>query len=478
MILKIPRSEMIGKIYLCCVAPFIFVWPLQSLAQTPVPMVFNAPQNQPPSTSSTPPAQAQTVLRLADLEQMALNANPTLAQAEAAIRAAEGRRVQAGLFPNPIIGYAGEELSTRAFKDKSEHFVFFEQEIPLGGKLRKSQNILAQEKLQTEQAASAQKQRVLNAVRRLYYQALGAQTMSEVRQQLVTLTQEAVKTTGELFNVGQADRPDVLEIEVEQQRAQIDLLMVENERAQVWQQIGALIGNPLLQPASLAGHLEQGLPLLNQETALAELLRQSPEIKRVQAGIERAKATLVRAKAEPLPDLFVRGGFGYSNEVLESNNPRLAGRRTGPEGKLEVGLRLPLFNRNQGGIAVAKAELEIAEREKQRLELALRARLAMTFREYQNAQQMAERYEKQIVPRAQQAYDLYLTRFRQMAAAYPQVLIAQRTLIQVRADYIRALVEAWQNAVQIQGFLLTGGLDAPMSSDAGPSFGNQPEGGK
>ena len=46
---------------------------------------------------------------------------------------------------------------------------------------------------------------------------------------------------------------------------------------------------------------------------------------------------------------------------------------------------------------------------------ALRARLAMTFREYQNAQQMAERYEKQIVPRAQQAYDLYLTRFRQMA---------------------------------------------------------------
>src|SRR5262249_11143782 len=54
-------------------------------------------------------------LRLEALEQMALQNNPTAAQAEAAIRAAEGRRVQAGLMPNPIIGYAGEELIPRAF---------------------------------------------------------------------------------------------------------------------------------------------------------------------------------------------------------------------------------------------------------------------------------------------------------------------------------------------------------------------------
>src|SRR5262245_37658920 len=62
-------------------------------------------------------------LRLEDLERMALQNNPTAAQAEAAIRAAEGRRVQAGLMPNPIIGYSGEELSPRAFGQKSEHYI-------------------------------------------------------------------------------------------------------------------------------------------------------------------------------------------------------------------------------------------------------------------------------------------------------------------------------------------------------------------
>ncbi len=33
--------------------------------------------------------------------------------------------------------------------------------------------------------------------------------------------------------------------------------------------------------------------------------------------------------------------------------------------------------------------------------------------------------------------NLYLRSFRQMAAAYPQVLIAQRTLFQVRTDIFR-----------------------------------------
>src|SRR5690242_16916453 len=79
-------------------------------------------------------------ITLAELQRLALQNHPAIAQAEAAIRAAEGRKQQAGLLPNPTIGYRGEEFAFRAFSDKSEHFFFFEQEIPLGGKLKKSRN--------------------------------------------------------------------------------------------------------------------------------------------------------------------------------------------------------------------------------------------------------------------------------------------------------------------------------------------------
>ncbi len=446
---------------------------LQVMAQTSVLMPAQTSQQQTtnPPDRNLPQGQPMT---LADLERMALEGNPTLAQAEAAIRAAEGRRVQAGLMPNPVIGYAGEELAFRAIGEKSEHLGFIEQTIPLGGKLSKSRRIFAQEKAQSEQDAVAQKQRILNGVRILYYRALGAQQLVEVRTQLAKLAREAVKITGELFNVGQADRPDAAQIRIEAQRAELDLMMAENERDQVWQELAAVIGNPFLKPAPLVGELEKGLPALDQAAMLDQLLAGSPEIKRAQAGVERAKASVSRAKAEVAPDLFLRGGFGYNRELLEKEIPNA--RRTGPEAQIEIGLRIPLWNRNQGGIAAAGAELEMAEREVRRVELMLRARFAASFRTYLNAMRVATRYEQQIVPEAQSAYDTYLRNFRGMAAAYPQVLIAQRTLFQVRAEYVEALVNTWQNAVLLRGYLLNGALDAPggMTMEGGnPANDNQ-----
>jgi len=417
------------------------------------------------------PPQTEPALRLEDLERMALQNNPTIGQAEAAIRAAEGRRVQAGLMPNPIIGYLGQELSARAFDQKSEHYVFAEQEVPLGGKLKKSRDVFARERAQAQTEAAAQKQRVLNAVRTLYYEALGAQRLVEVRGELAKLANEAVDVTGELFNTGAADRPDALAIQVEARRARLDLVMAENELDQTWRQIGAVVGDPFLKPARLAGDLEQGLPMLEQEQLLATLLRESPEVKRAQAGIERARASVARSKAEPTPNLFLRGGMGYSTELLETFPPQPPGRKSGPEAFAEVGLRIPLFNRNQGAIAEASAELDFAEREARRVELMLRARTASAFRAYQNALSVAIEYREQIVPRARQAYELYLANFRQMAAAYPQALIAQRTFFQTQAEYVRALVDVWRNATQLQGFMLTGALDAPGAmSDSGTDF--------
>lgn len=417
-------------------------------------------------------------LKLDDLEKMALQNNPTAAQAEAAIQAADGRRKQAGLWPNPIIGYSGTEFALRAFNDKSEHSLFIEQTIPLGRKLKKSQNIYAQEKLQAQENSAAQKQRIINAVRILFYRALGAQELVTVRSELAKLAKEATNVTNELFNVGQADKPDAYQIGIEAERAQLDLMIAENERDQIWQELGAVIGNPYLKPSPLDGTLEierLDLAKLDQNATLSNLLQHSPELKIAQAGVERAKASLTRAKAEPTPDLFVRGGFGYSTELLDSAKAK-PGQKTGPEGAVEVGVRIPIFNRNQGGIAEAGADVVVAEREVRRIELTLHARFAGVWRSYTNALSITTQYRNQIVPKAQSSYDMYRSNFRSMAAAYPQVLIAQRTLFQVKADYIDALVELRKSIIQLQGMLLVGGLDAPSITepqDSGNTGGNQ-----
>ncbi len=405
---------------------------------------------------------SEPTLRLEDLEQRALQNNPTLAQAEAAIRIAEGRRIQAGLYPNPVMGYRGGQLSLRAPSKTSEHMFFLEQSIITAGKLRKGRNIFAQEKAQAQAEAEAQKLRVLSTVRLLYYEALGAQQLIELHGQLVKIAREAVDISEQLFNVGQADQPDVLEAQIEAQRAELGFKIAENDRERIWQQLAAVVGDPSLKPTRLVGNLEEEIPMLNQEEILAALLRESPEIKKAQARVEQARADLERAQAEPTPDLLVRGAFGYNFEPLEA-----LGGPTRLEGAIEIGVRVPLFNRNQGNIAAARAEIDRAEQEVKRLELALRANLASAFTRYLNALSMVQRYQKDILPPAQKAYELYLTRFREMAAAYPQVLIAQRTLFQVRVEYVGALVDLWQNVIQLRGLLLAGGLNAPDMSPTG-----------
>ncbi|MBI3650531.1 MAG: TolC family protein [Acidobacteria bacterium] len=413
---------------------------------------------------SKPPMDANTpTLSLADLEKMAVQNNPTLAQADAALRAAEGRTLQAGLFPNPLVGYRGEEFALRSFTNKSEHFFFVEQEIPLGGKLKKSRNIFEKEQRQALAESEAQKLRVLNDVRILYYEAVGAQHLVDTRRELVNLHNEAVSVTQELMNVGQADMPDQLEIEVEAQKADLDLVEAENQSAKIWQTLANVVGNPQLPMMPLSGDLEKTLPTIDRDQTLAFILQESPEVKVAKAKLERAQATLIRAHAERVPDMIVRGGFGYSTERLEIGNAPFA-RKTGPEANLEIGFRLPVFNRNQGNIATAKAELDAAQRELQRVELTLRTRLAAAFMEYQNAKRMVDSYQNSILPRAKQAFALYQSSFSQMAAAYPQVLIAKRSYYQAQGDYVNALVKLWQNALHIQGFLLSGGLDAVNDS--------------
>jgi cobalt-zinc-cadmium efflux system outer membrane protein len=390
-------------------------------------------------------------LTLEALEARAMRSNPTLAQAEAAVQAAEGRRRQAGLWPNPTVGYSVEGLAFNGLvlPYHNEQYVFVEQTFITAGKLGKSRRIAAEEKSRAEADAEAQRLRVRNAVRMLYFEALGAQQRVDLRRQLTALTREAAGISDELYNVGRADRPDVLAAEVESQRAEIDLLRAENDLARLWGVLAAVVNDPLLRPGRLAGTLESEAPKLDRDEILAALLRESPEMKAAHAGVARARAVLAREKAEPKPDLFVRGAVGYNRDWAD-----FFGGRVGWDSRIEAGVRLPLFNRNQGSVAAAQADLLQAEKEVVRVELTLRARLADSYTQYLNALGIASRYSRDILPKAQRSYELYLAKFRQMAAPYPQVLLSQRTLFEARTEYVGALVALWQSITQLQGQLL------------------------
>jgi cobalt-zinc-cadmium efflux system outer membrane protein len=391
-------------------------------------------------------------LRLADLERMALAANPAIGRAQAMVDAADGRARQAGLWPNPTFGANGEHVSKNTFGGALGGFV--EQRFVTGGKLGLSRKAALEERAAATQDQAAERQRVLNSVRTLYYRALGDRRSIEVRTELSGLAERSVKISRELFNIGLADRPDVLAAETEAESIQLELVNARNAQERTWRQLAAVTNNPLLKPAPLEGMLDD-FPKIDAETALERIYAESPELRAAEVRVRQAEFSVRRAEVEKIPDLFIRGGLRNNREFGEigPNGPTL---RRGLEGIFDIGVEIPIFNRNQGGVKAARAEAEQARLDVQRTKLALRSRLAAAYKEYRDATNAAERYRTTILPKAREAYDLYLASFRRMAGAYPQALISQRNLVQMQDSYVMSLVNAWRSAVEIEGLLLGG----------------------
>lgn len=407
------------------------------------------------SEKSTQQPTDRPTFTLESLERMALENNPTLRQASAEIRAAEGRRLQAGLFPNPRVGYTGEEIKSGSSRGGQQGF-FVEQEIVLGGKLGLGRKVFEQEVRLAELEADEQRHRVLNAVKLGFYQVLASQEMSKTLERLAQIAWESADTAKRLANIGQMDATEVLKAEIEGQQADLAVLEETIRAQRLWTALASVVGVPNLPATTLEGSLEEGLPMLDQQATVNRLITGSPAMKIAEANVMRSDALLARERREAIPNLQLRGGIQSNRELMEPLQ-----RPIGAQGFAEIGVQIPIFNRNQGTVEAARAAHDRAEAESSRLRLVLRERAAAAFQQYNFSRERVERYRMEILPRAENAYDLMLKRWGQMAASYPMALSAQRMLAQAQTDYISSLASLWESSIALQGFLLTDGLEAP-----------------
>lgn len=138
-------------------------------------------------------------------------------------------------------------------------------------------------------------------------------------------------------------------------------------------------------------------------------------------------------------------------------------------------LPIPIFNRNQGGIGRAEAELSIASGEVRRVQLELQQRLAVAYERYANAKEQVERYSKDILPDAKTSLDLVDALYRGGQAGYLILLTAQRTYFQTNLAYLDALQELRESSIAIEGLLLTNSLSVSSSPSSSPanSYGSK-----
>ena len=428
-------------------APVIFLCVAQLFAQqAPAPELLQGIASRAP-------------LKLQDFLTMADRNNPTLQQAAAMVRRSQAEGVQAALYPNPSVGYEGDQIRGGSYGG-GEQGGFVAQTIVLGGKLGLRRDVYQQQKQSGQIAAEAQLKRVHSEVTQLFYHALSAQQTVLVRGRLVGLAVDAAQTARQLANVGQADSPDVLQAEVEQEQAAIDYTVSQREFMQRFKSLAAVAGTPTTEIAPLdtaPGATLDAPPAIDEARIVDTIVQHGPTVKEAQQQVAVAEARLKAAKREVVPDLQLRAGEQQNLEAL----PEAPGKKTGAQSFASVGIELPLWNRNQGNQQAASAEMEEARQEVTRAQLSLRRDADGLLQNYLSAKLETERYRTVLLPRARRAYELYLAKYQSMAQAYPQVIVSQRTLFELEVHYIDALDRVWQNAIALENDTLQGGLEKP-----------------
>jgi len=412
-------------------------------------LLVDGPQKDVPQNDvggSVDPVLAEQVdgLTVESLEAIATNSNPSILRANAEIAAARGRAYQAGLRPNPKVGFDFQQLGSDGLAE--QYGVLVQQEVVRGQKLQLNRSIALHEVAAVEQAWVAQRQRVLTDVRIAYVRALRATKQLKLSKQLVEIGRQAIDVSKELLNIGEISRAELLQAEIEVESAEIVLRNAENNQKAVWRELAAVIGQESLQVQPLAGNLSSSGGDLQFEQSLQNLLSKSPEVAALFSEIERARCNLKRQQAEVKPNVTVQGLINWRDNGIGG----------GPDGAITVAMPLPLWNKNQGAIREARYQLDAAQHALSQVELELKQRLTPVFQQYRNSQEEVRRYEARILPKIAETLELTRKAYELGQVNFTSLLLVQRTYANTQLAHLEAQEQLRIAQLRIRGMLLSG----------------------
>ena len=409
-----------------------------------------------PALPAALPGPAGEPMTLADLQQIALRTNPRIQQAHQDILAARGLAVQAGLYPNPVIGYEGTTIgqgNPDGQRSPGQQGGFAEQTIVTAGKLTLARNAAQRDVHIAEQTLRQVETEVQTQVRVYYFAVLSARENYRVTQGLAELTDELYNVLLLQMQVGEVAAYEPMQIRVQAMQSRGSLVQSYNRYVAAWKQLAAAIGMPAMPLTALAGRIDMPVPHLDHDTVLAYVLANHSEVIAAEFGIDKARLLTRLAEVQPYPDVKL-----YAAWQKDYTTPPF-----GQVGNVSVGVPFPLWNRNQGNVQTARAQWQRAMQEQARVQNDLTARVAEAFQRYENNRVLLDMYKKQMLPNQVQAFRAAVARHAALGeknVSYNDVVTVQQTLANLIASYLNVLNDQWTSVVDIANLTQTRDLFA------------------
>ena len=380
-------------------------------------------------------AQAIAPLTLQSAIDMAMASNAELSAARRELEAADGPVMQGGTRPNPELSFLLEDTQ-RATRTTT---LQINQPIELGGK-RAARISAAERGRDIASAELAAKRADLRAtVVSAFYDVLLAQEHIKLAGDSTELARRAADAAGKRVQAGKISPVEETKARVAEATARLEAAQAASELRLSRQRLAATWGDatPRFDRVESDGSLAS-VPTFD---AVSARLAASPSLRRAQMEVQRRSALSDLERAKRTPDLTVSLGIKRDEQL---------GRN-----QAVIGLSIPLlmFDRNQGNLLEALRREDKSRDELAAADIQLKSAVAQAWGRLDTAGAEAQTIRDQVLPGAQSAYDAATQGFELGKFNFLDVLDAQRTLFQSKAQYLRARGEAHRAAADIDRLL-------------------------
>ena len=412
---------------------------------------------------ATDPGTAGKIFTLSEIEQIALANNPALSAAESNLQKSYSLFQQVGTRPNPTLGYSANQLADQG---TDQHTVFLEQEFVRGNKLALNRQVLKHTSDAQRLEIETQRHRILTDLRVRFYEAIAAQQQMEATSEFSKVARRGLDVAEKLQEAGEGTLVDVL-----QSKTLISEITLAQEQAEAnyrgaWKDLAAIAGMPEMEPMSLGGDLTSLQQMVDWEGTYSTIVAQSPELAAANAIVCEKRALVQRQRVQMIPNITGQLGAGY-DRATDSGLINL-----------QISAPIPTRNKNCGNIAAANAEYHRAVENVRRIELAIKSRLARAAQEFESANASVKKYKEEILPQVEESLSISERAYQAGELAFLQVLVVRRNFYDSTIRYIQSQGRLAQANANIEGLLLTGGLDAPQDYTDGDGLRGQSFGGQ
>ena len=392
-----------------------------------------------PLPSETPPAEVFT-LTVDEAMALFLKQNLDLLMAQYGVDSAKGLEVTAKLFPNPTLSADLTGSHTQSFHDVGALGLRLDQLFELAGK-RGYRQESARFAVLSAEAAFADAVRTLGfAVKDTFYHVLQAKQKLDLARQNSTNFADVVKINDIRFKKGAIAEVDLIKLRVQLVDFQNQAIMANQDFLIAQNTLKGLLRVRPMAELALKGELDYTAVAVDLEGLRSAALAERPDVLVKTRSVSQKTADLKLARALRVPDVTV--GMDTAIQGPQGpNSPHQYG--------FGLSVPLPLFNRNQGGILQAEADLRTAQTDLEKTRLQTEIDVENAYRDFTQARMLVTAYQGGVVNDAKEVKDIATKAYQRGGTSILDLLDAFRTFNTTMQGYIDALYAYQRSLLEI-----------------------------